>query len=142
MNHDVYPDDLVRDILRKVKTIAVVGASDKESRPSYGVLKFLLNRGYRAIAVNPGVPGKEILGAPVYARLADIPESIDMIDIFRNSTAVGQIVDEVLAMNPLPQVIWTQLSVRDDAAAARAEAKGVTVIMNRCPKIEYARLLS
>jgi predicted CoA-binding protein len=140
VNHDSYPDELIFDVLASVRTIAMVGASANQSRPSYSVLKFLLSRGYRMIAVNPGLAGKEISGAPVYARLADVPEPIDMVDIFRNSAAAGSIVEEALALDPLPKVIWMQLSVRNDLAAAKAEAKGVTVIMNRCPKIEYGRL--
>ena len=140
MNHDSYPDDLIRDLLASVGTIAMVGASANELRPSYPVLKYLLSRGYRMIAVNPGLAGQEILGAPVYARLADVPEPIDMVDIFRNSEAAGAIVDEALALDPLPKVIWMQLGVRNDVAAAKAETKGVMVIMNRCPKIEYGRL--
>jgi predicted CoA-binding protein len=140
MTHDTYPDELIRGILQRVKSIAMVGASNNDARPSYFAFKYLLARGYRMIAVNPGLAGGTILGAPVYAKLAEIPEPIDMVDIFRNSEAAGPIVDEALELNPLPKVIWMQLSVRNDAAAARAEAKGVTVVMNRCPKIEYGRL--
>lgn len=140
MNHDSYPDELIRKILANVRTIAMVGASANQSRPAYLVLKYLFSRGYRMIAVNPGLAGQQILGVPVYARLADVPEPIDMVEIFRNSEAAGEIVDEALALDPLPKVIWMQLSVRNDLAAAKAEAKGVTVIMNRCPKIEYSRL--
>ena len=140
MDHDAYSDELIRAILHRVKTIAMVGASNNVARPSYFVFKYLLGRGYRMIGVNPGLAGGDILGAPVYARLADIPEAIDMVDIFRNSEAAGAIVDEALALSPLPSVIWMQLTVRNDAAAARAEAQGVQVIMNRCPKIEYGRL--
>jgi hypothetical protein len=140
MDHDAYSDELIRAILHRVKTIAMVGASNNVARPSYFVFKYLLGRGYRMIGVNPGLAGGDILGAPVYARLADIPEAIDMVDIFRNSEAAGAIVDEALALSPLPSVIWMQLTVRNDAAAVRAEAKGVQVIMNRCPKIEYGRL--
>jgi hypothetical protein len=140
MTHDSYPDDVIRDILASVRTIAMVGASANQARPSYLVLKYLLSRGYRLIAINPGLAGQEILSAPVYARLADVPEPIDMVDIFRNSAAAGPIVDEVLALDPLPKVIWMQLGVRNDLAAAKAEAAGLTVIMNRCPKIEYGRL--
>jgi predicted CoA-binding protein len=140
MNHDSYPDELILGILSSVGTIAMVGASANPSRPSYLVLKYLLSRGYRMIAINPGLAGTQILGAPVYARLADVPEPIDMVDIFRNSEAAGPIVEEALALDPLPKVIWMQLGVRNDRAAAKAEAKGVTMIMNRCPKIEYGRL--
>ncbi len=140
MNHDSYPDDLIRAILKGTKTIAMVGASANDVRPSYFVLKYLLGRGYRMFPVNPGLAGTEILGAKVYGSLAEIPEPIDMVEIFRNSQAADGIVDEALALDPPPKVIWMQLSVRNDAAAARAEARGVQVIMNRCPKIEYGRI--
>lgn len=140
MNHDSYPDDLIRSILKSAKTIALVGASANEVRPSYFVLKYLLGRGYRMFPVNPGIAGTEILGAKVYGSLAEIPEPLDMVEIFRNSEAADGIVDEALALDPLPKVIWMQLSVRNDTAAARAEARGVQVIMNRCPKIEYGRI--
>ena len=140
MNHDSYPDDLIRSILKSAKTIALVGASANEVRPSYFVLKYLLGRGYRMFPVNPGIAGTDILGAKVYGSLAEIPEPLDMVEIFRNSEAADGIVDEALALDPLPKIIWMQLSVRNDAAAARAEARGVQVIMNRCPKIEYGRI--
>ena len=140
MNHDSYPDDLIRGILNGVKTIALVGASSNEVRPSYFVLKYLSQRGYRMIGVNPGLAGQEVLGCPFYAKLSDIPEPVEMVEIFRNSEAASGIVDEALALDPLPKVIWMQLTVRNDEAAARAEARGVTVIMNRCPKIEYGRM--
>ena len=140
MNHDSYSDELIRSILKSAKTIALVGASGTDNRPSYFVLKYLLGRNYRMLPVNPGLAGKDILGAKVYSSLAEISEPIDMVEIFRNSSAADGIVDEALALDPLPKVIWMQLTVRNDAAAARAEAKGVTVIMNRCPKIEYGRL--
>lgn len=140
MNHDSYPDEMIRKVLKETKTIAMVGVSANDSRPSYFAFKYLLGRGYRMIGVNPGLAGKTLLGAPVYASLADIPEPVDMVDIFRNSEAAGPITDAALAMKPPPKVIWMQLSVRNDAAAARAEAAGLTVVMNRCPKIEYGRL--
>ena len=140
MNHDSYPDEMIRKVLKDTKTIAMVGVSANDSRPSYFAFKYLLGRGYRMIGVNPGLAGKTLLGAPVYASLADIPEPVDMVDIFRNSEAAGPITDAALAMTPPPKVIWMQLSVRNDAAAARAEAAGLTVVMNRCPKIEYGRL--
>jgi predicted CoA-binding protein len=140
MNHDSYPDDLIRSILKSTKTIALVGASANEVRPSYFVLKYLLGRGYRMFPVNPGIAGTQILGAKVYGSLAEIPEPLDMVEIFRNSEAADGIVDEALALDTIPKVIWMQLSVRNDAAAARAEARGVQVIMNRCPKIEYGRI--
>jgi predicted CoA-binding protein len=142
MNHDTYDDSYIRGILNTVKTIAVVGISPKDNRPSYFAFKYLLERGYRMIPVNPGQAGKEILGQKVYAKLADIPEPVDMVDIFRGSQFAMGIVDEALAMQPRPQVIWMQLTVRDDAAAAKAEAAGLKVVMNRCPKIEYGRLSS
>jgi predicted CoA-binding protein len=140
MSHDSYPDTQMRRILRETRSIAMVGASPNENRPSYFVFKYLLGRGYRMIAINPGQAGKTLLGAPVYASLADVPEPIDMVDIFRNSDAAGSVVDEALALDPKPKVVWMQLTVRNDAAAARAEAAGVEVIMNRCPKIEFGRL--
>lgn len=140
MNHDSYPDDLIRSVLKTAKTIAMVGVSANDSRPSYFAFKYLIGRGYRMIGVNPGLAGQTLLGAPIYASLAEIPEPVDMVDIFRNSEAAGPIVDEALKLDPPPKVIWMQLSVRNDEAAAKAEAKGLTVIMNRCPKIEYGRL--
>jgi hypothetical protein len=140
MNHDTYPDAYIRSIMQGVKTIAIVGASNNPARPSYIVTKYLAERGYDVVAVNPGLAGGEIVGRPVVARLADVPRPIDMVEIFRNSAAAGPIVDEALALDPKPRVIWMQLSVRDDAAAARAEAAGLQVVMNRCPKIEYGRL--
>jgi predicted CoA-binding protein len=133
-------DPFLRDILLSVKTIAMVGASDKESRPSYGVFEFLLSRGYHVIGVNPNLAGKSVHGATTYERLADIPEPIDMVDIFRNSQAAGGAVDEALALDPKPKVIWMQLGVRNEEAAARARALGVTVVMDRCPAIESRRL--
>lgn len=140
MNHDDYSNDYISGILRSVRTVAIVGASANDVRPSFFVLKYLLDKGYRVIPVNPGQAGKAILGQTVYARLADIPEPVDMVDIFRPSSAVPAVMDEVLKMSPPPSVVWMQLTVRDDASAARAEAAGIKVVMNRCPKIEYARL--
>ena len=126
MNHDRYDDAYIRAILEEVKTIAMVGASGNSARPSYFVLKYLTGRNYEVYPVNPGLAGKDILGRKVFTSLAEIPVAIDMIDIFRNSEAAGAIVDEALALNPPPKIIWMQLTVRNDAAAARAEAKGVT----------------
>ena len=137
---DVYPDSLIRSILESVKAVALVGASANPARPSYGVLQFLIQAGYRLFPVNPGLAGKELCGVPVYARLADIPEPVDMIDVFRNSEAAAQVVDEALALAPPPRVIWMQLGVRNDEAADRARALGLEVIQNRCPKIEFDRL--
>ena len=142
MNHDSYPDSYIRGILNTVKTVAMVGFSPKENRPSYFVFKYLLERGYRVIPVNPGQAGREVLGQKVYASLSDIPVPIDMVDIFRATENVPPIVDEALTLTPKPQVIWMQLTVRNDEAARRAEDAGLKVVMNRCPKIEYGRLSS
>ena len=139
MNHDSYPADYIRGILHSVKVIAMVGASSNVVRPSYLVMQYLLSKGYEVIPVNPGLAGQELQGKMVYGRLKDIPQAIDMVDIFRNSDAAGAIVDEALTLTPLPSVIWMQLSVRDDNAAVRAEAEGVKVVMNRCPKMEYGK---
>ena len=142
MPHDGPSDAVIGTILREVRTIALVGASADAARPSFGVLRFLLARGYRVFPVNPGLAGGTIQGRPVQARLADVPEPVDMVDIFRNAEAAAGVVDEALALVPLPRVVWMQIGVRNDAAAARAEAAGLTVVMDRCPKIEYARLLA
>ena len=142
MNHDSYSDSYIRGILNTVKTIAMVGASEKENRPSYFAFKYLLERGYTMIPVNPLRAGEQILGRRIYARLDDVPEPIDMVDIFRSSRHALPIVQEALALNPRPQVIWMQLGIRNDEAAALAEAGGMKVVMNRCPKIEYGRLSS
>ncbi|MCF4129787.1 CoA-binding protein [Methylobacterium sp. SyP6R] len=139
-HHDRYDDEALRKILQAVRSIALVGASANPARPSWIVTKYLLERGYQVIPVNPGLAGTELLGRPVVARLADLAQPVDMVEIFRNSEAAGPLVDEALALDPLPRVIWMQLGVRNDEAAARAEARGVTVVMNRCPKIEYGRL--
>jgi predicted CoA-binding protein len=142
MNHDNYDDTYIRGILNTVKTIAVVGVSANTSRPSYFVFKYLLERGYRMIPVNPGLPGRELLGRTVYATLLDVPEPVDMVDVFRASQHVLPIVEQALQMQPRPRVIWMQLGVRNDEAAERAETNGLKVVMNRCPKIEYGRLSS
>jgi uncharacterized protein len=142
MNHDSYPDNYIRGILNTVKTIAMVGISPKDNRPSYFAFKYLQERGYRMIPVNPGQAGKQILGQKVYARLADIPEPVDMVDIFRASAHVLPIVQEAIALKPRPRAIWMQLTVRNEAAAALAEEAGMKVVMDRCPKIEYGRLSS
>jgi len=137
-----YPDDLIRRILKECRRIALVGASDNPARPSFFVFKYLSERGYDVIPVNPGRAGDLILGKPFVKSLADIEGAVDMVEVFRNSDAAMGIVEEALGLDPLPKVIWMQLGVRNDAAAARAEAKGIKVIMNRCPKIEYGRLSS
>lgn len=140
MNHDTYSDSYIRGILNTVKTVAMVGFSPKDSRPSYFVFKYLIERGYHVVPVNPGQAGKEVLGQKVYASLSEIPEPIDMVDIFRASAHVMPIVEEALALKPRPRVIWMQLTVRNDEAAKLAEEAGLKVVMNRCPKIEYGRL--
>jgi predicted CoA-binding protein len=141
MNHDVYPDYYLSGILRATKTIALVGASPNAERPSYRVMAFLLRKGYTVFPVNPGQAGKEIHGQTVYATLADIPETVDMVDVFRAADALPALVDEILALKNRPQFIWTQLAVRDDQAAAKAEENGIKVVMDRCPAIEYPRLV-
>jgi predicted CoA-binding protein len=142
MKHDRYDDAYIRGILNAVKTIAIVGVSANPIRPSYFVFKYLLERGYRLIPVNPGLAGQCLLGRMAYATLADIPEPVDMVDMFRASQHVLPIVAEALQMRPLPRVIWMQLGIRNDKAAELAEANGLMVVMNRCPKIEYGRLSS
>jgi predicted CoA-binding protein len=138
MNHEDYADDYLRELLTRTRTIAVVGASPREARPSHGVMRFLQGRLYRCIPVNPFAAGGEILGEQVYARLADIGEPVDMVDIFRRSAAAGAVVDEAIAIGATS--VWMQLGVRDDDAARRAEANGLKVVMNRCPAIEIPRL--
>ena len=138
--HDRYADAHIRALLKTTRTVALVGASANPARPSYIVLKYLSERGYAMTPVNPGLAGQTLLGRPVLARLADLDGPVDMVEIFRASRVAGGIVDEALALPTPPRLIWMQLGVRDDAAAARAEARGITVIMNRCPKIEYGRL--
>ena len=137
-----YSDAFIRNILNNVKTVAIVGASLKDVRPSYFVVRYLISKGFEVYPINPGHAGREILGRTVYASLADVPVALDMVDIFRGAEAAAGITDEALALDPLPKVLWMQLGVRHDAAAAKAEAAGLTVVMNRCPKIEYGRLSS
>lgn len=140
--HDHYSDGHLRKVLASVRTIAMVGASPDWHKASSFAMKYLQSKGYRVIPVNPRAAGKTILGEACYARLADIPQDmtgpIDMVDVFRNSTAADGITDDAIAIGA--KVVWMQLGVRNDAAAARAERAGLTVIMNRCPKIEYGRL--
>jgi uncharacterized protein len=135
-------DGTIREILTSVRTIAVVGASPNPARPSNDVLGFLVAKGYETWPVNPGHAGALIRGRPVSARLADVPARIDMVDVFRNSTAAAGAVDEALTLDPLPRVIWMQLGVVNEEAAERARAKGVMVVMNRCPVIETRRLFA
>jgi predicted CoA-binding protein len=138
LDHETYPDDYLRDILEGVHTIAVVGASPRQERPSHGVMAYLQRRGYRTIPVNPNAAGGIINGERVYASLAEVPEPIDMVDVFRRSEAAGVVVDQAIAIGA--KVVWMQLGVREDVSAARAEARGLKVVMNRCPAIEIPRL--
>ena len=142
MDHASYSDSYIRGILNSVKSIAMVGASPVDVRPSYFAFKYLVQRGYDMIPVNPGHVGKSLLGRPFVASLGDIGRPIDMVEIFRSSQYLMPVVDEALKLSPLPKVIWMQLGGRDDAAAEKAEAAGLKVVMNRCPKIEYGRLSS
>lgn len=137
-----YPDDYLRGILEETRTIALVGISVKEDRPSHSVMRYLQGMGYRVLPVNPGLAGQVVLGETVYASLADCPAPFQMVDIFRSSEAAGEVVDQALALPATTgiQTLWMQLSVRNDAAAHRAEAAGLKVVMNRCPKIEMQRL--
>ncbi len=138
MSHDTYTDDFLKDTLNRVRTIAVVGASANWNRPSFFVMKYLQAKGYRIIPVNPKEAGSTILGEKVYAGLAEIPYPVDMVDIFRSSEEAGSITDEAIRLGA--KVVWMQIGVRNDAAAKRAGDTGLTVVMNRCPKIEYSRL--
>ncbi|MCX7308599.1 MAG: CoA-binding protein [Afipia sp.] len=142
MNHDTYPDSYIHEILTSVKSIAMIGASPSNVRPSYFVFKYLAERGYDMIPINPGQAGKSLAGKPFVGSLSEIGRPFDMLDIFRNSDAAALVVDEALALAVKPKVIWMQLGVRNDQAAEKAEAVGLKVVMNRCPKIEYARLTS
>ena len=137
---DGVSDDEVRSILTGVSTIAIVGASPNPARPSNDILGFLIAKGFETYPVNPGHAGGVIRGRTAYARLVDVPARIDMVDVFRRSSAAGGVVDEALRLDPLPRVIWMQLGVVDEDAAERARAKGVTVVMDRCPRIEFGRL--
>jgi uncharacterized protein len=137
MDHDTYSNAFLCKILQQTRTVALVGASARDDRPSHWVLGFLLGKRYTVYPVNPLIAGQHILGCHVYARLEDIPGQIDLVDVFRQSDAFGGVVDEILALPLLPKAIWGQLGVRDDAAAARAEAAGIDVVMNRALVAEY-----
>ena len=136
--HDRYDDLYLRRILRETRTIAMVGASANWNRPSYFAMKYLLDRGYKILPVNPAAAGQEIMGQKVYGSLEELPTRVDMVDIFRNSQAAGPITDEAIKHGA--RVVWMQLGVRNDEAAGRAGAAGLKVVMNRCPKIEHSRL--
>ena len=140
LSHDHYDEADLRAVLALPKTIAIVGASTNPARPVFGVMAYMLRAGYRCIPVNPGQAGKEILGQKVFATLADIPEPVDIVDIFRRQEALAGVVDEALALSPKPKAIWMQLDLRDDAAAAKAETAGLTVVVDRCIKVEHARV--
>ena len=142
MSHDRYTDEYIADILGRAEVIAMVGASATNNRPSYFAMKYLLGKGYRVIPVNPGLAGQQILGQPAFAALADVPPPVDIVDIFRSSAAALEIAREAIRLKDklCIKVVWMQLGVRNDAAAAEAEAAGLKVVMNRCPKIEYGRL--
>lgn len=131
-------DRQIRNILTRVGTIAVVGASDKQSRPVYGVMGFLQRHGYRCIPVNPRLAGQELLGETVYASLPDIPESVDMVDVFRRAAEVDPIAADAIAIGA--KVLWMQLGIINEQAAQRAMTAGLEVVMNRCPAIEIPRL--
>ena len=138
MNHDSYPDAYINGILSRHRTIAMVGASPNTSRPSYFAMKYLKEKGFRVIPVNPGQAGKELLGERIYSSLADIAEPVDIVDIFRSSEAALEITRKAIEIGA--KVVWMQLGVRNDEAARLAEEAGLQVVMNRCPKIEYGRL--
>lgn len=142
MNHDRYTDRYIADILANMRTFAMLGASANTNRPSYFAMKYLLGKGFKVHPVNPRLAGTELLGQTGYASLGDVPGPVDVVDVFRNSDAVPAIVDEVIELKDdlAIKVVWMQLGVRNDAAAAKAEAAGLQVVMNRCPKIEYGRL--
>ena len=138
MDHESYPDSYIRGILRQVKTIAMVGASANWNRPSYFAMKYLQAKGYRVIPVNPREAGTEILGEPAYANLTEIPEPVDMVDCFRAGEAIPPIAKQAIEIGA--KILWMQLGIRNHQAAAEAEAAGLKVVMNRCPKIEYGRM--
>jgi predicted CoA-binding protein len=138
VDHADYSDEYLRRVLSGVQRIAVVGASPRHERPSHRVMAYLQRRGYHTIPVNPNAAGAVILGELCYARLADIGEPIDMVDVFRPSAAAGEVVDAAIATGA--KIVWMQLGVRDAAAAARAAAHGLEVVMDRCPAIEIPRL--
>jgi uncharacterized protein len=140
MNHDSYTGAYLAKILTETKTIALVGASPNAARPSHGVMRFLLQRGYDVTPVNPGQAGKQILGQTVAARLADLSGPVDMIDVFRAAETIPPLTDEILALSWKPKTVWMQLAIRHDDSARRLEGAGIQVVMDRCPAIELPRL--
>src|SRR2546423_2046138 len=142
LNHHEHTREVIGGVLWRARTIAMVGASATSNRPSYFAMKYLLGKGYRVVPVNPGLAGKEILGQRVYASLAEVPGPIDIVDIFRSSAAALEIAREAIREKArlAIKVVWMQLGVCNEAAAKEAEAAGLKVVMNRCPKIEYGRL--
>ncbi|WP_415402458.1 CoA-binding protein [Tateyamaria sp. SN3-11] len=137
---ETYSDAHLRDVLKQAKSVAVVGVSANPVRPSYFVARYLALKGFTVIPVNPVYAGETLFGATTLASLSDITTPVDMVDIFRRSEAVPEIVDEAIDALPALKTIWMQIGVQHDGAAAKARAKGITVIQNRCPKIEYQRL--
>lgn len=137
-----YPDSYIETILVQSKRFAFIGASAKENRPSYFAMKYLISKGYEVVPVNPGIAGQEILGQRVFATLSEVPEPVDIVDIFRNSKAALKITEEAISLKDklALKVIWMQLGVINHDAAAAAAAAGLDVVMDRCPKIEYGRL--
>lgn len=142
IDHNTYTDQYLLEVLQQVRTVAMVGASMRWNRPSYFVMKYLQTKGVRVLPVNPRAAGQTLLGETVYPSLAETPGPFEMVDIFRNSEAAAAVTDEAIALKAAKgiEVIWMQLTVRHDEAAARAEAAGLKVVMDRCPKIEYSRL--
>jgi uncharacterized protein len=136
IDHDHYPAGYTQSWLAKVNSIALVGASSNPARPSYGVMRYLLEKGYFVTPVNPGQAGGDILGQTVAESLVELAGPVDMIDVFRNSSAIPALTEEILSLDWKPKLVWMQLGVRDDDSAARLEAAGIAVIMNRCPAIE------
>ena len=135
---DTATDQTMRDILGSAQTIAIIGASNKSHRASYGVMRFLQTKGFRCIPVSPRLAGEELLGETVYANLASIPEQVDLVDLFINSEAAGQITDEAIAINA--KAVWMQLGVVNQPAAQRARDAGLQVVMDHCPAQEWDRL--
>ena len=138
VDHDSYPDSYIREILRNVRSIAMVGASATWNRPSNFVMKYLLKKGFKVIPVNPGQAGKKICGEMVFPDLSSISETVDMVDIFRSAEEAPKLVEEAIKIGA--KVFWMQLDILHAEAAKRAEESGIQVVMDRCPKIEYSRL--